>query len=219
MSALDEALGELGLTTDDWRERAAHLDTPTRALYRAMLRSISASGSMPDSDWIRREAIANEVDGARTIEWLVDSDLIAVSSEGNVVAAYPFSGHQTAHRVELESGPPLYAMCAIDALGIPFMLGANARVLSHDVRSGERIAVIFASGTVRFEPAETVVFVGARGEGGSIADRCCGFINFFTSAESARMYRETNPDLRGVVLNHDEALDFGKRIFGNLLRD
>jgi hypothetical protein len=54
------------------------------------------------------------------------------------------------------------------------------------VRSGERIAVIVANETVRFEPAGTVVFVGAHGEGGSIADRCCGFINFFTFAESVR---------------------------------
>jgi hypothetical protein len=27
------------------------------------------------------------------------------------------------------------------------------------------------------------------------------------------------PDLRGVVLTHDETLDLGKRIFGNLSRD
>ena len=174
---------------------------------------------MPDSAWIEREAIAHDIDGARAIEQLVDSDLIAISAGRNVVVAYPFSGSQTAHRIEPEAGPPLYAMCAIDALGIPFMLERDARVLSHDVRSGERIRVVFSGGKARFESAETVVFVGARGEGGSVADRCCGSINFFSSEQSARAYREAEPALRGVVLAHDDALDLGKRVFGNLLRD
>lgn len=64
-----------------------------------------------------------------------------------------------------------------------------------------------------------VVFIGNLGEGGSIADRCCSFINFFSSAQGACAYRETRPDLRGGVLTRDDALELGKRIFGTLLRD
>ena len=49
--------------------------------------------------------------------------------EGRVVAvAYPFSGRPTRQQVELDGFPAVYAMCAIDALGIPAMAGRDGRI-------------------------------------------------------------------------------------------
>src|SRR5712691_271023 len=47
-----------------------------------------------------------------------------------IVAAYPFSARRTAHRVTLPDGRSLYALCAIDALGMPLMLGSDATITS-----------------------------------------------------------------------------------------
>jgi hypothetical protein len=50
--------------------------------------------------------------------------------EARLLSAYPCSGVPTAHQVLIDGHTRLYAMCAIDALGIPFMLGQGARIRS-----------------------------------------------------------------------------------------
>src|SRR5262249_21409778 len=65
--------------------------------------------------------IGHIVDACRTLAAL---DLIVwKEDEARILSAYPFSGVSTAHQVLIDGHVPLYAMCAIDALGIPFMLG------------------------------------------------------------------------------------------------
>lgn len=55
---------------------------------------------------------------------------------GVVAAAYPFSGIPTPHRVALDGLPAVFAMCAIDALGLPAMAGRNGRITSANPADG-----------------------------------------------------------------------------------
>jgi Alkylmercury lyase len=48
---------------------------------------------------------------------------------GAIAYAYPFTGHETEHRVRLH-GRQLNAVCAIDALGIAGMLRTDAVIES-----------------------------------------------------------------------------------------
>jgi hypothetical protein len=50
----------------------------------------------------------------------------ALGTDGRLVVAYHFSARPTGHTVQLDDGPLLEAMCAIDALGIPIMTGRDA---------------------------------------------------------------------------------------------
>jgi alkylmercury lyase-like protein len=62
---------------------------------------------------------------------LAASDLIVWQDDTTqIVSVYPFSGSQTAHQVLLGGHTTRYAMCAIDALGIPFMLEQGAHIRS-----------------------------------------------------------------------------------------
>ncbi len=69
-------------------------------------------------------------------------------SRGTIRAAYPFSGVPTVHRVTLladfagDSPIELYAMCALDALGIPLILRRDAFVTSVDALTGEAVRVL-----------------------------------------------------------------------------
>jgi alkylmercury lyase-like protein len=47
-----------------------------------------------------------------------------------ILAAYPFSARPTDHIVRFPDGHFVYSMCAIDALGMPTMLGADATIQS-----------------------------------------------------------------------------------------
>ena len=50
---------------------------------------------------------------------------------GAILVAYPFSGRSTAHQVRFD-GREVYAMCAIDALGIAPMLDEAVEIASFD---------------------------------------------------------------------------------------
>jgi hypothetical protein len=50
-------------------------------------------------------------------------DFLTLGAGGTIRAAYPFSATQTPHRVRIAGGAEVWSMCAIDALGIPAMLG------------------------------------------------------------------------------------------------
>ena len=76
---------------------------------------------------------------------------------GTIAVAYPFSGRPTPYRVKLAGGPAVFAMCAVDALGIPQMLGRDGRISSLDPTSGQPITVEVHAGAWRFLPATTVV--------------------------------------------------------------
>ena len=74
--------------------------------------------------------------------------------------AYPFSAAPTRHIVAITGGPRVWSMCAIDALGIPVMLGAGAVITSSDPLTGEPVTVTFTGAAARWDPRAAVVFDG-----------------------------------------------------------
>ncbi|MEO3779855.1 organomercurial lyase [Micromonospora sp. B11E3] len=72
-----------------------------------------------------------------------------------LVAAYPFSPTPTPtpHVVAL-GDIEVFAMCAIDALGMPFMLGADATITSTDPHIGQPVGVTITNGAATYQPAK-----------------------------------------------------------------
>ncbi len=98
-----------------------------------------------------------------TLALLDEKDLIQVR-EARVELAYPFSAVPTAFTVALAGGRERYACCAIDALGIPAMLGQRVSIRSRCHHCGE--ALDFAAGVDGPErhADEIMVWVAKRGE-------------------------------------------------------
>ena len=103
--------------------RQAALPGPLRELHQAVLRRFLQTGNPPATSWIAGAAARLGLSDAAVAE-LEAADLIHATN-GLVRVAYPFSGTPTRQQVELDGFPAVYAMCAIDALGIPAM-GATA---------------------------------------------------------------------------------------------
>jgi hypothetical protein len=55
-------------------------------------------------------------------------------------------------------------------------------------------------------------------KGCAVADRTCGYINFFTSARAARAWARANPAITGEVLRRARALRRGVAEFGAFMR-
>ena len=138
--------------------------------------------------------------------------------DGAITHAYPFSNEPTAHRVLLAGGPQVYAMCAIDALGMPFMLRRDADIVSTCARCGVEVRVEVRSGRVTaYAPSDVTVWLGEMSEGCVAATDLCPDLNFFCSPVCVDAWTIVRPDTRGERLNFDEALTRGRQVFEGLL--
>ena len=208
-----------------WRARALPLQPVEKAVHQAILRTFATTGRPPTlRDLDTTAAAVPRANGPATaaLEALHAADAIRLASDGQIAVAYPFSAAPTRHRVRIgdhATGVDVYAMCAIDALGIAPMLGQNTFIESVDLATGEPIAVTTTSGHTSWEPDTAVTFVGADGGGGPSAECCCDYLNFFTDQHAAHAWIQTHPHIPGQILGQPEAEALATRMFGHLLSD
>jgi Alkylmercury lyase len=155
---------------------------------------------------------------------------------GAIRAAYPFSARPTVHVVDIDGGASVYAMCAVDALGMSAMLRRRVVIHSAEPDTGAPITVAVHSRRSTWSPRTTVVVVGATrsatvcnppGEGpdggdaaahlGAAADISCDVMNFFTGPGGAAGWLAVHPEISGEVLSRKQALRLGIALFGHLL--
>ncbi|MGW5063295.1 organomercurial lyase [Streptomyces sp. NPDC004096] len=199
------------------RGRLAPVAGGLRAVQQAVLRHFAATGAAPSAGDLHAVAATH---GRTVIEALTDlaaEDFLTLDDHGSIRAAYPFSGAPTRHRVRLAGGIEAWSMCAVDALGIPDMLGTDAVITSTDPVTGDTITVTSTQGRMTWHPTTAVVYIGQRSCTGPAADVACGALNFFTSPHTARSWAEQHPDYTGKVVDQAQAEALGRYIFGSLL--
>jgi Alkylmercury lyase len=198
---------------------AAALSWPARQVHLAVLAAFAGSGQPPGRGELGRIAQIHSVHPAAVLAELAERDVIAFGEAGEIRAAYPFSPIRTPIQVSWEGGPTIYAMCAIDALGISAMLGHPVMITATEPGTGRVITVHANGDQARWYPRSTVVFAGAADvECCHAADRTCGYINFFTSARAARAWARANPTVTGKVMNQAHSLSWDVAEFGGFMR-
>lgn len=220
--------------------RSARLPRPEYRFYRDILLAFPQHGAAPDAAELKRLAQAHHVPLRATLARLAAHDLVQRDpTTGAIRAAYPFSGVPTMHRVLLVAGPrgepsrEVFAMCAIDALGIPLMLRRAARISSLDALTREPVQVWIApedakdaEGTgwaTRWGPASAVVYARLEGHehehdcGSEAAGTCCPITNFFTREAHAHTWAESYPHADGQVFSQAEALRHAASLFAGVL--
>jgi hypothetical protein len=188
-----------------------------RAVQHAVLRRFAATGHSPTLEELHAVAAAHGRTAGEVVADLAADDFLALDDRGRIRAAYPFSALPTAHRVRLAGGIEIFSMCAIDALGIPAMLGTDAVITSVDPVTGDAITVTSIAGHTTWQPPTAVVYVGQQSCTGPAADVACGALNFFTSRRTARIWAGRHPDYSGKTVDHAHAEALGRAVFGSLL--
>jgi hypothetical protein len=205
-----DSLGRAG------RGRVAPAERGLRAVHQAVLRSFVHTGAAPGLSSLARHAALFEV--SQVLDELADGDFVCLDHAGQITAAYPFSALPTRHRVRISGGATVFAMCAIDALGISAMAGLAVVIESADPSTGEPVTVNVEGATSTWDPATAVVYVGrAGGCAGPSASVCCGYINFFATRAAASAWAAFHPQISGGILSQARALQVGIGIFGPLL--
>ena len=235
--------------------RSATLRRAAYQFYRALLLTFPETGSPPDRSTLRTLARRYAVPLEATLADMARQDLVQRDpATGAIRAAYPFSGVPTAHRVTLPIDPAdpadptdragaaaiqLYAMCALDALGIPLMLRRAALVTSIDALAGQAVRMLMRRSSAAeraaaeegdastldgwmavWEPSTAVVFARPEEhecEGGVAAGSCFPLTNFFVAREQAERWAVAHGSSADVVLTPDEALRRAHTLFAGVL--
>ena len=206
-----------------WRggsaERQVCIPAPLRDLHRAILRQFLQTGAPPAAVWITGTAADLGLD-ATALADLEAADLVR-TADGRVTVAYPFSGTPTRQRVELDGFPGVYAMCAIDALGLPVMAGRDGQITATDPHDDGPVQVSVKDRAWTWAPPEAVVVCGRTARCGADCgswEVMCPHTTFHASRVSAQAYLAARPGTDGEILGQHAAIDLGRRIFGPLLR-
>ena len=145
-------------------------------------------------------------------------DVIHLNKDKIVIdAIYPFSGSETSHLVTLkkEGYKKIYAMCAVDALGIGFMLDCDIAVDSRCFHCGEGIEIdIEGNKIIGLKPKSVVVWVDMDYTC-CAATSVCTHTNFFCSEQHLSGWQKKVPGRKGDLLRIEEAFYLGKRFFEN----
>jgi len=226
--------------------RSATLRHAEYQFYRALMLTFPATGGPPDHPILHALAEHYAIPLEATLADMARQDLVQRDpTSGTIQAAYPFSGVPTSHRVTLladangDAPIEIYAMCALDALGIPLMLRRDALVTSVDALTGENVCVrvrristveVSVTGENKigdldswvavWEPSTAVVYARPEEhecEGGVAAGSCCPMTNFFVTREQAEGWAVAHGSTEDVVLSQDEALQRAHTLFAGAL--
>jgi len=190
-------------------------------LHRFILESFVASGHSPTlADVQHRFGLSDEESAENMLAELEATRAIhRASGDPLATHAYPFSNEPTPHRVQLASGVQVYAMCAVDALGIPFMLNTDARIESGCSHCGQSITVAVQDGALAEHAPESLLV------GYMPLDCCttpateqCPNINFFCSPEHLDEWMENHRGEELKTLSLSQALERGREIFGAMMQ-
>jgi hypothetical protein len=199
---------------------AVVLTPPARHVHLAVLGAFAETGRGPLRAELERIAAGQGADPGAVLAELAGRDVLAFDGSGEIRAAYPFSPSPTPIEVTWEGGPRVYAMCAIDALGMSAMLDRPVTITAREPGSGRPVTVEVDRNRARWRPRRAAVFSGAAGDADGAcraADRSCGYINFFTSARAARAWASRHPGVSGTTLGQAQALRHGIAEFGTLM--
>jgi Alkylmercury lyase len=220
-----DAIGHDALRAADIRPerqgvaRRRRLSTEQRQLYLWILRQFAAA-TPPSGEATRTADDKLGLDAADAFRVLAREDLVHVDEAGRPVIAYPFSATPRGHRVLINGKRRVEAMCAIDALGIAPMLALPIEIYSRDPISGGEIrARLDPSDGARLEPEQAVVLTGSACCDGPSFRGCCDVLNFFERRENAERYLAENPSVSGYPISLPEAIEAGRIVFGDLLRE
>lgn len=198
--------------------RQSGLPAPLIELHRAVLRQFLHAGLPPSREWLLAAAEGLGLSES-AIDSLAAADLVHLA-DGVVAVAYPFSGTPTCQLVELDGLPAVYAMCAIDALGIPAMTGRGGRITATDPHDGAAVVVSVRGREWTWTPADSVILYGsATGcePGRASREVMCPHTTFHASRGSAQAYLAEHPGIEGEILGQRAAVRLGRRFFGPLL--
>jgi hypothetical protein len=179
-------------------------------------------GEIPSIDIINKVFSQFPEDEIDTIlDRLDQMDYIHLNSEKTAIdSSYPFSGIKTSHivTVKKEGYKMIYAMCAIDALGVCFMLDCDVSIESKCNHCNDKVEIeIKNNEIISFQPKNLVVWFD-QDYSCCAATSCCPNTNFFSSKKHFDEWQHKRTRRKGDLIQLSEAFYLGKLFFENKIK-
>lgn len=170
-----------------------------RKLLKVIFDSVIQSGRVPTPERISDELKTSVDDVIHLLNGLESKDLL-LRKEGTqkIISIYPFSMDETHHQILLESGRRLFAMCAVDALGMPAMFNMDVGIISRCEKCKQEITIRIIDQEIASKSHPDIkIWRMSREKPRSSAETCCPRINFFCSNKHVEQWKAENPGLAG----------------------
>src|SRR5688500_16809140 len=190
------------------------LEDRHRRVHRALMEVILATGAVPSMAELAATLAASPEEIRNSLRALAAADYLAVDAGDRVTCLYPLSAAPTTHVVLMERNRR-FAMCAIDALGIPAMLGRERDLEGRCAVCNAPIAVRVRPGAIASATPTTAMVVARRDEDEPAFAACCPFTVFVCGTEHAERFAHSVAGTHALSL--EQALTHAEEIFGDLL--
>jgi alkylmercury lyase len=217
VSPADRAREAQGAARADIPGRRAQLPPDLKEFHRSVLRAFLATGRPPHVSELKAAAAELGLAADEALARLAEADLVHAGADRHITVAYPFSGSDRGIHVRHKGGAGVWAMCAIDALGIPQMSGGDVVIDAVDPVSQEAVQVESCRGRLSWRPEAAVVLLADNGCGPTSAESTCPLITFHASEQTALDHLNSLPGARGQVLSQAEATELAGHLFAGLL--
>lgn len=187
-----------------------------KKLHQAILRSFVEKGRI-----LNRGEMAEYTDDVdNAIITLKNYDMIVVADNGEVIGAYPLTMEQRVHAVQVNNHT-VYAMCALDALGVSPMFGMDTEISSQCRVTQDSIFIKQSKKTITNLNETGGVHFGiiwaAASEDGVVANTLCLDMIFLKDKKIAQQWLAEDSANR-EVFTLEEAVEFSARFFVPLFR-
>lgn len=215
------------------KKRQQALPPPLRMVHRAILRSLAETGKPPRQAEIAA-MLGSKRSAVHALATLGANDLVILSApvktdakthqlivpeDVEVLGSYPMTMEKTPHQVGI-FGHSVNAMCAVDALSLSPMFGQEARIESRCHVTGIPIRIRQKGREIAEASPSPEIRVGIRWQSACAhaAHTLCTEMVFLNDEETARMWRENDPDSI-ELFTLSEAIELGEAFFTPLLED
>lgn len=132
----------------------------------------------------------------RTLNELEKKDiLLRKRGTQEIVSIYPLSLKPTEHQILLENGKRLFAMCAVDALGMSIMFDRNIKVVSRCEECKSEMVFEIKNEEIMFMSHPDATICSPKRQVYPAAETCCPFVNFFCSKKHANKWIVKNSEM------------------------
>ncbi|MGN5884081.1 MULTISPECIES: alkylmercury lyase family protein [Staphylococcus] len=136
---------------------------------------------------------------------LYDKHMITVQNQ-QITCLYPFATHVTEFKVQLLSQPDVYAMCAIDALGVHYLLHQPITIESQCATTHAPIMIQLSNQQIQHSEYTKDIHVLFKNiyPHTSCASTCCPNMLFFINRQALDDYYRTHINLTLPIEAHAE---------------